>query len=72
MSDLEASPAAVSGSRYAAHQLLGPELQLQREAKTPPPDNYKEERNYPDSATTRSICSPTKTSNTTETSRSKK
>ncbi|CAK7329051.1 unnamed protein product [Dovyalis caffra] len=54
MSGLEASPAAVAGSRYAAHQLLGPELQLQRDAKTPPPGNYKEERNDPDSATTSS------------------
>ncbi|KAJ6365629.1 hypothetical protein OIU76_030413 [Salix suchowensis] len=51
---MEAGPGAGAGSRYAAHQLLGPELQLQRDAKTPPPDNYKEDINDPESATTSS------------------
>ncbi|KAJ6765583.1 AT-HOOK MOTIF NUCLEAR-LOCALIZED PROTEIN 25 [Salix purpurea] len=54
MSGMEAGPGAGAGSRYAAHQLLGPELQLQRDAKTPPPDNYKEDINDPESATTSS------------------
>ncbi|KAJ6708304.1 AT-HOOK MOTIF NUCLEAR-LOCALIZED PROTEIN 25 [Salix viminalis] len=54
MSGMEAGPGAGAGSRYAAHQLLGPELQLQRDAKTPPPENYKEDINDPESATTSS------------------
>lgn len=54
MSGQEASPGAGAGSRYAAHHLLGPELQLQRDAKTSQPGNYKDDINDPESATTSS------------------